>query len=144
VLALVVVGTTALTVGVLGLIRAASPTRFLIVYEEIEQIDTSEVDGRQVERRRTTTEAIGETTRLQIILPVLLIQNLLFLIVLGVLGLIHGQRISGPVYRISTDLRRAMSGEEGVRIQLREKDHLRELSARINALLDALESSKLS
>ena len=142
VLAAVVASVAVATIALLLAVRvAAASDEFLLVYREVEQVDTVRIEGRDVERRRTTTEAMGETTRLQIILPVLLIQNLFLVVVLAVLGLVHGQRISGPVYRISTDLRRAMSGEAGVRIQLREKDHLRELSARINALLSALDSA---
>lgn len=115
---------------------------FVVVYRQVEQVETATVEGREVERRSYAVEADPRTSRLQLILPPLVINNLLLAIVLGVLAVRYSHRFAGPLYRISTDIRRVLAGEEGVRIQLRKNDELRELASRINLLLEALERAE--
>lgn len=116
---------------------------FVVVYRQSEKVETVSIEGREVEQRSYSVEAQPRTTRLQLILPPLIINNVLLAFVLGVLAVRYSHRFAGPIYRISTDIRRALAGEEGVRIQLRKNDELRELASRINALLEALERAEL-
>lgn len=137
--AIVFASTVASLLVMVFLFQGGGGREFVVVYEEVQRIEQTEVDGRSVSRRSTTTEASRETTRFSLILPVVLVQNGILLVVLSALALLRAHQITGPVYRISTDIRRAMSGETGVRIQLREKDELKELAQRINSLLAALD-----
>ena len=114
---------------------------FVVVYRETVTVEEATVDGREIERRGSTIEAVAETTRLGLLLPVLAAQNLALLIGIAAAALYRGHRISGPVYRMSTDIRRAMSGERSVRIALREHDQLQDLALRINSLLAALDAA---
>lgn len=112
---------------------------FVVVYQQREEIETVRVDERTVERRGYVTEALPETSRLSIIAPPLLINNLIIGIVLSILAVQYSNHFAGPVYRMSTDIRRVLAGETGVRIQLRKGDEMTELVQRLNALLEALE-----
>lgn len=116
---------------------------FVIVYRQTEQVETVTVDGREIDRRSYAVEAQPRTTRVQLILPPLIINNVLLAVVLGFLAVRYSHRFAGPIYRISTDIRRALAGEDGVRIQLRRNDELRELASRINALLESLERAEI-
>lgn len=112
---------------------------FVVVYQQFERIETVEVDERRVERRGYTTEALPETTRLALIAPPLLINNLIIGIVLSILAVQYSNHFAGPVYRMSVDIRSVLAGETGVRIKLRKGDEMTELAQRLNALLEALE-----
>jgi len=112
---------------------------FVIVYQQFEQVETVEVESRTVERRAYTTEALPETTRLALVAPPLLINNLIIGIVLSILAVQYSNHFAGPVYRMSVDIRRVLGGETGVRIQLRKGDEMTELAQRVNGLLEALD-----
>jgi nitrogen fixation/metabolism regulation signal transduction histidine kinase len=115
---------------------------FIVVYRQVEETREVEVNDRIVEQRSYRMEALPETTRLELILPPLLINNVLLALVLSALAIRYSHRFAGPLYRISTDIRRVLAGEQDVRIRLRKNDELRELGARINALLQALERAE--
>ncbi len=139
-----VVGCVAIaTVGVVAFswITSASggQTEFVIVYRQVEQRESVEVDGRTIERRSYTTEAQPQTSRWALLVPPLLINNVLLGVVLSIFAVRYSGHYAGPVYRMSTDIRRVLAGEADVRIQLRRGDELRELAQRLNALLDALD-----
>lgn len=112
---------------------------FIVVYRQIETSETVEVEGREIERRSYVSEAMPETTRWALILPPLLINNLVIAVVLSALAVWYSSRYAGPLYRMSSDIRRALAGESDVRIRLRRRDELKELAHRVNALLEALE-----
>ncbi len=112
---------------------------FVIIYRQVEQRESVELEGRPVERRSYRTEAQPQTSRWALIIPPLLINNALIGGVLSVFAVRYTGHYAGPVYRMSTDIRRALAGESGVRIQLRSGDELKELAQRLNALLDALD-----
>lgn len=115
---------------------------FIVVYRQVEETSEVELDGRTVEQRSYRVEAMPETTRLELILPPILINNVLLAVVLAVLAVRYSHRFAGPLYRMSTDIRRVLAGEENVRIRLRKQDELRELASRVNAILDALERAE--
>jgi len=115
---------------------------FIVVYRQVEETSEVVVEGRTVEQRSYRVEAMPETTRLELILPPILINNALLAIVLAGLSVRYSHRFAGPLYRMSTDIRRVLAGEENVRIRLRKNDELRELASRINAILDALERAE--
>lgn len=112
---------------------------FIVVYEQEERLESVEVDGRVIERRSYTTEALPQTTRWALILPPLALNNAIIAVVLTALAVRYTSHYAGPVYRMSTDIRRVLAGESGVRINLRRGDEMRELAQRVNALLEALE-----
>ena len=115
---------------------------FVVVYKQIETIENVEISGRSVQQRSYTVEAQPETPRWRLILPPLLFINLLIAVVLSVFAVWYSHRISGPIYRITADVRSALLGRRGVRIRLREKDELRDLAAQINRLLEELDAAE--
>lgn len=112
---------------------------FIVVYKQIETVETVEVDGRSVQQRSYSVEAQPETSRWRLVLPPLLFNNLLIAGVLSLFAVWYSNRIAGPVYRISTDVRSAVLGKRGVRVRLRRKDELRDLATQINLLLEELD-----
>ena len=88
------------------------------------------------------TETIRGVKRWEIIVPPILINNLLVLIVTGIIGLFYSHRIVGPVYRINRDLQRVLDGEAGVSVNLRGKDQFHGLAVRVNSLLESFYSLK--
>lgn len=112
---------------------------FIVVYRQEQKLESVEVDGRTIERRSYVSEAMPQTTRWALILPPLLLNNAIIVAVLLVFAIRSANRLGGPVYRMSTDIRRALAGESGVRIHLRRGDEMGDLAQRVNDLLDALE-----
>lgn len=141
----IVVATTGTTLGFsifywVGYIAGENFYReFIVVYRQEEKLESAEVDGRTIERRSYVSEAMPQTTRWALILPPLLINNAILATVLIALAILYANRLGGPVYRMSTDIRRVLAGESGVRIRLRRGDEMGELARRVNDLLDALE-----
>ncbi|MFW5743895.1 MAG: hypothetical protein ACOC2D_11530, partial [Spirochaetota bacterium] len=112
---------------------------FIVVYRQEQKLESVEVDGRTIERRSYVSEALPQTTRWALILPPLLLNNAIIATVLLVSAIRSANRLGGPVYRMSTDIRRVLAGETGVRIRLRRGDEMRDLAQRVNDLLEALE-----
>ncbi|TVQ24130.1 MAG: HAMP domain-containing protein [Spirochaetaceae bacterium] len=135
---LVVTLTTALVI-VVQQSAGASAEEFLIVYRRSGRIEPVERDGRLVETRTSRTDAVRQTTRSALIIPVLLVNNVVLVVLLAIVGIRYARRFAGPIYRISTDIRHVLAGDRSVRINLRKTDELREFAQRINGLLDALE-----
>ena len=105
---------------------------FIDINKQVYEIQ-EDADGERV--RVATTQTVHGVKRWELIVPPILINNLFMLIVISVIGVIYSHRIAGPVYRINRELRRTLDGEKGVRISLRKRDKLRDVSMRINALL---------
>lgn len=123
---------------------AAGENRFreyIIVYQQVEQIEEVEVDGRTVQRRSYDTVAGPETSRWALVLPAVLLNNALLAIVLGVLAVLYSHRFSGPAYRIGAEIQRALRGER-VRVQLRKGDELHGIAEHVNNLIEALEEQQ--
>ena len=143
---IIVLSTVLFSIGFLAFYWASYMTgdtlfkEFIVVYKQIETVDDVEISGRSVQQRAYTVEAQPETSRWRLILPPLLFNNLLIAVVLSVFAVWYSHRISGPVYRITADVRAAVRGQRGVRIQLRQKDELRDLAAQINRLLEELDA----
>lgn len=112
---------------------------FIVVYRQEEQLERVSVDGRVVDRRSYVSQAQPDTTRWALILPPLLINNAIITAALVGVAVVYTNRLAGPVYRMSTDIRRVLAGESGIRINLRRGDEMKELAQRVNGLLDALE-----
>jgi methyl-accepting chemotaxis protein len=79
---------------------------------------------------------------LMIILPPLLLNDLAIMIVAIVVGIFVTHRIAGPVYRMAADIDRALSGQRGVRVNLRRKDSLAELAEKVNALIERIDATR--
>ncbi len=70
------------------------------------------------------------------ILSYILLNNLFLMVSMSVIGIRYTNRIAGPVFRVRSDIRRVLDGEEGVRVSFREKDHFAGLSESVNLLLE--------
>jgi len=89
------------------------------------------------------SSATGKAPRpevLLLILPPLLLNDLAIMVVAIIVGIAMSHRIAGPVYRIASDIDRALSGERGVRVSLRRRDGLTDLAERVNALLERIDA----
>jgi len=106
------------------------------------QVYELQEDGGGGQIRVPTTETIYGVKRWEIVLPPILINNLFILIIISAIGIIYSHRIAGPAYRISRVIGRVLHGESGVRVTLRKKDSLKELSERINDLLIAFDQMR--
>ncbi len=79
---------------------------------------------------------------LLLILPPLLLNDLAIMVVAIVFGVVMSHRIAGPVYRIASDIDRALAGERGVRVTLRKKDALGDLATKVNALIERIDNAR--
>ncbi len=79
---------------------------------------------------------------LLLILPPLLLNDLAIMVVAIVVGIVASHRIAGPVYRIASDIERALAGERGVRVSLRRKDALSDLAEKVNALIERIDGAR--
>ncbi len=79
---------------------------------------------------------------LLVILPPLLLNDLAIMVVVILIGVIMSHRIAGPVYRIAEDIDRVLSGERGVRVNLRRKDALEDLAEKVNQLIEHIDGAR--
>ena len=114
---------------------------FITIHKQVERTEQVEQDGETVTKTYTETEEIPGVKRWEIVLPPILVNNLLILIVVGIIGLFYSHRLAGPVYRINADLQKVLNGERGVRISLRKDDKFHDLAEQINALIDSYEEA---
>jgi methyl-accepting chemotaxis protein len=84
----------------------------------------------------TAVKDISGVGLLELILPLLLINNLAIMAFVIVVGIFASQRIAGPIYRMEMDMDRVLSGEKGVRVKLRKKDNFPALAAKVNELIE--------
>jgi methyl-accepting chemotaxis protein len=113
---------------------------YVVVYKQVQTVRTVKVDGQPIQQRYYETEAQPSTTRLQLILPAILINNVLILVALVLMGVWYSHKFAGPVYRIKAVISKSLSGERDLRIYLRDKDELKDLAERVNALLERLDA----
>ena len=99
-------------------------------------------DGDLKKETYTTTKTIPGVKRWEIVVPPILINNLVIMIVIIIIGIYYSHRIAGPVYRMIVDIQRVLDGETSVRVKLRRKDKLKELSDRVNLLIEKIEKLK--
>ena len=119
------------------------------IFKEFITIDKQVFETRQVEQngefktvRIPTTKTMRGIRRWEIVVPPILINNLVILVVISVIGIFYSHRLIGPVYRMTVDLKRRLTGDDNVRIRLRKKDKYQELADTINGLLDRLEEAE--
>jgi methyl-accepting chemotaxis protein len=79
---------------------------------------------------------------LLVILPPLLLNDLAIMVAAIVIGVFMSHRIAGPVYRITEDIDRVLSGERGVRVSLRRKDALEDLAGKVNQLFERIDDER--
>jgi methyl-accepting chemotaxis protein len=87
-------------------------------------------------------DAAAQAAFLRSVLPWLLLNDLAIMIVAIVTGIIATHRIAGPIYRIESDIDRALAGEAGVTIRLRRTDAFPALARKVNQLLEHLDRSR--
>lgn len=111
-------------------------SEFIVIYKQVQVLD-SEGNPRFNDKNEplTTTEPQPPINPIRLLLPPILINNLLISIIISVLGIFYSHKIAGPVYRIGTDIKRVLDGEEGVIIKLRKTDKLHDLAERVNQLI---------
>ena len=109
---------------------------FIDINKQVYEFQDDDEGG---QTRVPTTETIYGVKRWEIVLPPILINNLFILIVISLIGILYSHRIAGPAHRITREIGRVLHGEAGVRVSLRKKDGLKELSERINDLLIAFD-----
>jgi len=112
---------------------------YIVVYKQIKTVREITVDGKLEQQRSYETLAQPPTTRLQLILPIILLNNLFIMIALAAMGFWYSHKFAGPVYRIRSVIYRALAGERDMRITLRDKDELSDLAEAVNALLSRLD-----
>jgi len=112
---------------------------YIVVYKQVKTIREISVDGKLEQQRSYETLAQPPTTRLQLILPIILLNNLLIIVVLAAMGFWYSHKFAGPVYRIRTVIYRALAGDHDMRITLRDRDELKDLAEAVNALLSRLD-----
>ena len=76
--------------------------------------------------------------RLLSIFPSILVNDLVIMIFLIVAGVFLTHRIAGPVFRIQSDIDRALAGEKNVRVRCRTHDAFPELAERVNKLIERI------
>jgi methyl-accepting chemotaxis protein len=81
-------------------------------------------------------------SQLQIILPPLLANDLIIMIIAIVVGISVTHRVAGPIYRMQSDIERALSGESHARVRLRRGDAFPELAEKVNELIERLDESR--
>ncbi|WP_455381663.1 hypothetical protein [Salinispira pacifica] len=111
----------------------------VVVYKQVETVKTVTVDGKPITQRFYETQAQPATTRLQLILPALLLNNLLIMIALALMAVWYSHKVAGPVYRIKHVINRTLAGEREQRIYLREGDELKDLAEKINTLFERID-----
>jgi hypothetical protein len=84
----------------------------------------------------------SETTRMDIVIPPLLINNLCIMAVIALVGIFFSHRVAGPLYHIQHVIEEALEGKGTRYIQLRPRDFSQELASRVNSLLGKLEELK--
>ena len=89
-----------------------------------------------------TTKTIYGVKRWELIVPPILLNNLFMLIGVSIIGIFYSHRIAGPIFRVNRELQRALDGEKNVRITLRQKDKLQEMTNRINQILAELDAMR--
>ncbi len=81
----------------------------------------------------------GQAVFLRSVLPWLLLNDLAIMLVAIVIGIVATHRIAGPIYRIESDIDRALAGEKGVSIRLRRTDAFPGLARKVNQLLEHID-----
>lgn len=116
------------------------------LFREFIDINKQVYDFREDEQGNSvkvpTTKTIYGVKRWELIVPPILINNLFMLIGVSIIGVFYSHRIAGPVFRINRELQRVLDGEKNIRINLRQKDKLQELTARINQLLEEFDAMR--
>jgi methyl-accepting chemotaxis protein len=87
-------------------------------------------------------DGIARPELLLAILPPLLLNDLAIMVLVIVVGIFTTHRIAGPVYRLESDIERALSGERGVRVRLRKGDAFPELAEKVNRLIERIDDTR--
>ena len=69
------------------------------------------------------------------IAPIILLNNFIILIVLGIMGIYYTHRIAGPIYNINRALDLAAAGLHHREIRLRQGDFFQETANKLNKVL---------
>ena len=113
---------------------------YLTIYRQVTEVREVPRDGELVAQKVFTTREIPGVKRWELIIPALVVNNLLILVLILIMGMFYSHKIAGPLYRIQTDLARALEGSGQVRIVTRKKDKLEDLVVQLNLLLEELDT----
>jgi methyl-accepting chemotaxis protein len=112
----------------------------ITLHKQVTEIKVVVRDGVETPVKSVTTRDVPGLTRLELILPPLLINNLVIMVFVIGVGIVTSLSIAGPVLRMQRDMERALSGEDGVRVRVRRSDSFPELAQKINQLLERLDA----
>ena len=115
---------------------------YLTIHRQVTEERLVEIDGQQELQEVTATRLIPGVKRWELIVPALLVNNLIILVMVGIIGIIYTNRIAGPLYRVRREVDRILDGEEDVKITIRRRDCLEGLVSRLNKLIDEYYSLK--
>ena len=118
---------------------------FIVIHKQIEteKVVTNEA-GEEVTETVYSSEVLPPVKRINIVLPPILINNLLILVLIVIFGIFSSHKIAGPAYRMIADIQQVLDGNTSVRVQLRQKDSLKDLAERVNDLIEAFEKAQKS
>lgn len=129
------------TVGFVGYYWLAAHTgdgafeEFFIEYRMVDKEREVEVAGVKTKETYTTTEERPPVRRWEIIAPVILANNILILVILGVIGIRFSHRIAGPIYNINRALDLAVQNRLEREVRLRRRDFFHDTADKLNRVL---------
>jgi methyl-accepting chemotaxis protein len=113
----------------------------ITLHKQVTEVRIVDKDGVPTPVRYTVTRDVPGVSRLDLILPPLLINDLVIMVFVVVVGIVTSLRVAGPVFRVQNDIDRALSGESGVRVRVRRTDSFPELADKVNQLIERLEDA---
>lgn len=108
---------------------------FLTVRTSVEKTAEVVENGEVRMERYSVSEESLPLRPYEYLAPVILINNLLIMVVIGIFGIIYSHKIAGPMFNINRALDRAASGHFVKPITLRRGDFFHDTAEKINRLL---------
>lgn len=68
--------------------------------------------------------------------------SILFLLSVGLIGLVYSHRVAGPLFKIKRVCKDICDGNTSARIKLRPNDAFRDVAEQLNLLIDILQKKK--
>jgi methyl-accepting chemotaxis protein len=116
----------------------------ITIHKQVMETRTVVENGVSRNVETATTKEVPGVSRLELILPPLLINNLAIMAFIIVAGIFASQRIAGPIYRMEKDVDRVLAGEKGVRVKIRRKDNFPNLAHKVNELIQRSEKATVT
>ena len=72
------------------------------------------------------------------IIYILISSSIIFLIIIGLFGIVLSHRIAGPMYKFRKTFKEIKEGNTNLRIHLRPNDSFKEVASEFNTMMDSL------